>query len=150
MKKGAALFLGVVIILCDMVSKWWAQLYCMEPKNINSWLSFICIKNYGMSFGFFALHNVYAHLVFSCLIALFIGIFARYAYSRLKAFTFSEVIIIAGGLGNVCDRFAYGAVIDFIKIGYGGWTFPIFNGADIAISVGVLLLLYNIVRGTYE
>jgi signal peptidase II len=51
--------------------------------------------------------------------------------------------ILAGALGNLYDRLFLGYVIDFIEIHYGNFYWPIFNIADISISIGVILLLYT-------
>ncbi len=46
-------------------------------------------------------------------------------------------LIVAGGLSNLFDRFIHGFVIDFISI----WIYPIFNIADIYITIGILLTI---------
>lgn len=46
-------------------------------------------------------------------------------------------LILGGGLGNLLDRFLYGAVVDFIRLDF--INFPIFNCADIAVTAGVVL-----------
>ena len=53
--------------------------------------------------------------------------------------------ILGGALGNLLDRFMYGKVVDFIDIGSTGWRWPTFNVADIAITVGgvILVILYR-------
>ena len=53
--------------------------------------------------------------------------------------------ILGGALGNLLDRFMYGKVVDFIDIGGTGWRWPTFNVADIAITVGgvILVILYR-------
>ncbi|MCK5117252.1 MAG: signal peptidase II [Candidatus Aegiribacteria sp.] len=53
--------------------------------------------------------------------------------------------ILGGALGNLLDRFMYGKVVDFIDIGGSGWRWPTFNVADIAITVGgvILVILYR-------
>ena len=50
-------------------------------------------------------------------------------------------LIAGGALGNVVDRFRYGAVTDFIDIHIAEWPLPTFNLADLAIWVGVVLLM---------
>ena len=52
-------------------------------------------------------------------------------------------LVIGGALGNVVDRFKYGAVADFIDIHWGDYHWPAFNLADAAISVGVVILLID-------
>ena len=51
--------------------------------------------------------------------------------------------VIGGALGNLYDRIVYGYVIDFIEIHYNNFYWPIFNIADVAISIGIILLLYS-------
>ena len=51
-------------------------------------------------------------------------------------------LILGGAIGNLLDRFSDGFVSDFIRIG----TFPTFNVADSCITVGISLLLLNIVK----
>ena len=50
-------------------------------------------------------------------------------------------LLIGGALGNLVDRFAYGAVVDFVFLHAGSFRWYVFNGADCAIVVGVVLLL---------
>jgi signal peptidase II len=51
-------------------------------------------------------------------------------------------LLTGGGLGNLIDRLLHdGAVVDFVSVGIGPWRTGIFNVADAAISLGVLLLL---------
>lgn len=47
------------------------------------------------------------------------------------------VIIMAGGLSNLIDRFEYGGVVDYISIG----NFPVFNLADLYINIGLVLFI---------
>ncbi len=50
-------------------------------------------------------------------------------------------LLIGGALGNVVDRVAYGAVVDFVSLHAGSFRWYVFNGADCAIVAGVALLL---------
>lgn len=50
-------------------------------------------------------------------------------------------LVMGGAIGNVIDRFAYGAVVDFLDFHWAGWHFPAFNVADSAITVGAALIL---------
>ncbi|SFN20473.1 signal peptidase II [Dokdonella immobilis] len=51
-------------------------------------------------------------------------------------------LVVGGAIGNVIDRVRLGHVVDFIDVHYAGWSFPAFNVADSAISVGAVLLLF--------
>lgn len=49
-------------------------------------------------------------------------------------------LIVGGALGNIIDRLRQGAVTDFIDLYWRNWHWPTFNGADIAITMGALLV----------
>ena len=51
-------------------------------------------------------------------------------------------LVVGGAIGNVIDRVRLGHVVDFIDVHYAAWSFPAFNVADSAISVGAVLLLF--------
>jgi len=55
-------------------------------------------------------------------------------------------LIIGGALGNIIDRIALGAVVDFIDFGF--W--PVFNLADMAIVVGVIMTMVVVVKETWK
>lgn len=58
------------------------------------------------------------------------------------SFILALALILAGGVGNLIDRFTHGGyVVDFINLGIGSLRTGIFNVADIAITLGVLMLL---------
>ena len=52
-------------------------------------------------------------------------------------------LVLGGAMGNIWDRIEYGAVADFLHFFVGNWSFYIFNVADAAITVGVILLLWD-------
>lgn len=52
-------------------------------------------------------------------------------------------LVLGGALGNLWDRLAQGYVVDFVLLYYDRWSFPAFNVADSAITVGVVLLLLD-------
>ena len=56
-------------------------------------------------------------------------------------------LMLGGALGNVIDRVLFGHVIDFIRVHYEQWYFPVFNVADSAITVGFGLYILDNLRG---
>ena len=56
-------------------------------------------------------------------------------------------MVIGGIVGNLVDRILYGAVIDYLSFDFFGYSFPIFNIADIGITIGFLILVIDIFRG---
>ena len=57
-------------------------------------------------------------------------------------------LIFGGALGNLIDRWRFGAVVDFIDVYWGIYHWPAFNVADSAISVGVALLALRFLTGS--
>jgi signal peptidase II len=54
---------------------------------------------------------------------------------------FSLALILGGAIGNLIDRFAYGEVIDFIDVGFRNTRWPVFNIADSAVTIGMIILV---------
>ena len=77
--------------------------------------------------------------------ALILLIFAVFYYSKLKninaTMKYGGLITVAGAIANMIDRLGNGVVVDFIDIRHG---FPVFNIADIAIVVGMFIMIYVI------
>jgi signal peptidase II len=60
---------------------------------------------------------------------------------------FSLMLILGGALGNCLDRILYGQVLDYLDFFYQSWHFPIFNFADTAITIGIMLLAFDFIWG---
>jgi signal peptidase II len=103
-------------------------------------LRFTYIQNPGMAFGirfggklFFTIFASIASVII--LIYLFRMRRERF-HSRL-----SLALILGGAIGNLIDRFAYGEVIDFIDVGIKNTRWPVFNVADSAVTIGMIILV---------
>jgi signal peptidase II len=104
--------------------------------------------NTGISYGWFQQESPIGQWVLLAIKAfavIFLWIWLARAGSRLSAVAIG--LIIGGALGNAIDRYAYGAVVDFVLlyIRTATWRFDwyVFNLADVAIVAGVLFLLYE-------
>jgi len=138
-----ATFIGLSILVLDRFSKLLALVLCQESHDLTSFLACNLSFNRGVSWSLFASEDAYVTIILVCAIVGLIGLLGWHAYKRLQAnkSITAEVMIIAGALGNLVDRILYGAVVDFILIHYKTWCFPIFNVADIAITLGVALFI---------
>jgi len=56
-------------------------------------------------------------------------------------------LILGGAFGNLIDRISTGEVIDFIDMGIGSYRWPTYNVADIAVTVGAVILIAGFVTG---
>ena len=138
-------YLIVISILCflDQYSKIYISLNI--NKLINKDLLILTIeyiRNYGAAFNILSGSRLFLSLIsiISTIILLYL-IFIR-EDKRINKYGLS--FIVAGSIGNGVDRIFYGYVIDFIKIKFV--DFPVFNIADIAINIGILVIIINYFR----
>ena len=138
-------YLIVISILCflDQYSKVYISLNI--NKLINKDLLILTIeyiRNYGAAFNILSGSRLFLSLIsiISTIILMYL-IFIR-EDRRINKYGLS--FIVAGSIGNGVDRIFYGYVIDFIKIKFV--DFPVFNIADIAINIGILVMIKNYFR----
>ena len=116
----------------------------VEKIYVNEYLDFILVFNTGISYGLFSGGGDFQKWILislSILIVIFLLSFIRNESSILSKLSIS--FIIGGALGNVLDRFVYGAVVDFISLHAKGFSWYIFNIADMFIVVGVILFILS-------
>ena len=116
----------------------------VEKIYVNEYLDFILVFNTGISYGLFSGGGDFQKWILislSILIIIFLLNLIRNESSILSKLSIS--FIIGGALGNVLDRFTYGAVVDFISLHARGFSWYIFNIADIFIVLGVILFILS-------
>ena len=104
--------------------------------------------NRGVSFSFFAQQSkLGVDLLIAFTLAVTAALIVWLLRTRSQLAAWGIGAIIGGAIGNVADRFAYGAVVDFLDLHAFGRHFFVFNVADAAINVGVALLLIEAAWG---
>lgn len=97
------------------------------------------IRNPGAAFGI-TLGGRWFYLVLS-VIAIAVMIYYLFRLPPVERWgRYAMMSILGGATGNLIDRAVYGAVTDFIDIGVGAYRWPVFNVADSAITIGIILL----------
>ena len=116
----------------------------VEKIYVNEYLDFILVFNTGISYGLFSGGGDFQKWILislSILIIIFLLNLIRNESSIISKLSIS--FIIGGALGNVLDRFTYGAVVDFISLHARGFSWYIFNIADMFIVLGVILFILS-------
>ena len=108
-------------------------------------LSFILVYNTGVSFSLFSGASIFILIPVS-LTVIFIVAWMWLKTSNSQSAAFGYGMIIGGAFGNLVDRIYRDGVVDFILFHIGSWSFAVFNIADSAISIGVVLLLFDTFR----
>lgn len=152
--KGSALrwlWLAVVIVVLDQVTKIWAEnvLSTVGSIEVLSWFNFTLAYNTGAAFSFLASAGGWQRYFFLGIGLVAVVIIIAWL-KRLQAHeqmtALGLVSILGGAVGNLIDRALYGHVIDFIDWHYAGWHWPAFNIADSAIMVGAVLVVVSGLR----
>ena len=136
----------LIIFLLDRISK--LYVIHLDGTLLNSeiitskFISIQLIWNEGVAFGLFAFDDKFFYNLITGFIIVIILILIFFIKKTTGIEKYSFLIILAGALGNVFDRFLYSAVPDFIDIHYQNFHWFIFNVADIFITLGVILLIY--------
>jgi signal peptidase II len=141
--------LAALVILLDQASKHWVlnifQLPLKGSVPVAGPLHLTMVWNKGVSFGLLRAEvdlTRWALAAFSVIVSIFLAVWARNSTRKLSATALG--LVMGGAIGNVVDRIRFGAVADFIDVSrlYFPW---IFNVADAAITVGIALLLLDMV-----
>lgn len=136
------ILLALVVIAIDQVAKVLATAH-LDPSRpielVGSLLRLVPAENSGGIFGLFPGSSPLFALLSATALVLLALAYER-APDRLLL-TVGYGALIGGALGNLLDRISHGAVLDFIDLGLGDLRIPLFNLADLAISLGVLALL---------
>ncbi len=138
-------WLAAAVVVLDQLTKWAvvATFSRGEVLPITGWFNLLLTYNEGAAFSFLAGAGGWQRWALSglaiVLSAVLVVWIARAASRWVEALPLA--LILGGALGNVIDRLRIGAVVDFLDLHYGGYHWPAFNVADMAISAGALIIL---------
>jgi signal peptidase II len=107
-----------------------------QHRQLLPGVKIVHVRNTGVAFGFLSGGGAVVLVFTLAALALLIGYFVTHPGRR--GLWIPTGLLVGGALGNLIDRLANGAVTDFIKLPH--W--PAFNVADMAITFGVLALVY--------
>ena len=136
-------FFFILIIFFDQLSKYGVNQYIPLNNNIivTPFFDIINIRNTGIAFGLFS--NVISPWIILVVVGIInIIIFIWLIRTKNNLEKTGLTMIIAGGLGNFIDRLIHNYVIDFFYFHINDYYWPAFNIADIAITLGIILLIF--------
>jgi len=138
--------IAVVVLILDFISKKWIVNNMKIGEQFSVIGDFFLItshRNRGAAFGILQDQRVF----FIIITVVIVGAIIWYAHSVRKSGTVLLLaglgLVLGGAIGNFVDRARFGEVVDFFKFNFGSYTFPIFNVADSAIVVGVILIMLD-------
>jgi signal peptidase II len=139
---------AAVVVALDQITKNVASSRLEPGESISilgDFIRFTLVHNTGAAFGLFPGSRVPFIIVSVLAIAVVLYLFLRETYRSVL----NRVLlgcILGGAFGNLIDRVRLGWVVDFIDMGIGQVRWPVFNVADSAVTLGVVLLAWNLAR----
>lgn len=138
------------LMAVDQLSKWWVlNIYNLPAKGsveILPFFSLTMVWNKGISMGL-SLGDAlgkWGIVALTAGISLWLLFWLKKSERVVEATALS--LILSGAVGNLIDRFIHGAVVDFIHLHAFDYNFYVFNVADSAITIGVIMLLIDGLR----
>lgn len=136
--------IAILVIVADFYTKYLVYTHMALHETIELPVKFIqltYVQNFGGAFGIFQHQKLFfivaAAVAVTCVLYFFDDIKEMGRLSFVSA-----SLIFGGAIGNLIDRIRFGYVVDFLDLRW--W--PVFNVADIALTVGVFLLFIEVIR----
>lgn len=152
-KSRLTLITGITVLILDQITKALVHNLMQLHQSIEivpNLVRLTYLKNTGAAFGFLAGNRSTLRMVFFVLVSSVAIGCVLYLLKNLRPGHLAQVVslslILGGAIGNLIDRLRMGEVIDFIDLHWHHVHWPAFNVADSAITIGVILLLFQMIR----
>jgi signal peptidase II len=145
--------LALVVFALDQLVKYWIiDVVRLRERGFVDVLPFFnltWVENRGVSMGMLTADGDMGRwLLVALTAAISVGVAVWLWRERNRLDVLALGLVLGGAVGNIVDRVRFGYVVDFLHFFWGEWHFYVFNVADAAITVGVILLLLRaLVRG---
>lgn len=134
-----SIIISILVALLDQIIKFFIDKQVLFRKVIPDLFNIHKVYNYGVAFSFLE-NKRYLILLFSIILIYFL-FNLRKDLPKAKKYDILFGVILGGILGNLIDRIFRGFVIDYFEIFLGQYSFPIFNLADICITLGIIIMI---------
>lgn len=157
MKRNVIFFVlgALVVIALDQITKSAVSSRFLMNESyavINGFFNLVYVMNPGAAFGFLASASAAFRYIFFIGVTLMAILLILYYLVKSRpgniVAVLSLTLIFAGAVGNLIDRIRFGAVVDFLDVYIGTWHWPAFNVADSAITVGAILMIWEMIINT--
>ncbi|WP_088009215.1 signal peptidase II [Indiicoccus explosivorum] len=137
--------IALLIVILDQWTKWIVVKSMELGERIPVWepyLAWLSHRNRGAAWGMLEGRMWLFTIITLIVIGFIVYYFHRYAKDQ-PFFQATLMVLLGGAIGNFIDRLWRGEVVDFVDILIPviGYDFPIFNVADIALTVGVIMMV---------
>jgi signal peptidase II len=149
------LWLTLAVVLLDRATKAWFESRTVEGwrhEIIHNFIYLVHSRNPGIAFGVLAdSASTGTRIILIAGSLVVIGVLAWLLVagkSGSKVSAAGLALLLGGAAGNVTDRIFHGAVTDFFEVWLGTYHYPAFNVADSAITIGAVLMIFDVLFGS--
>jgi signal peptidase II len=143
-----------IVVICDQISKLYVDAVMWPHQSITvieNFFNITYIRNPGGAFGLFARAERWIVrpllLGLSAVTMVIILLIYRSTPADRSLIRLAFSLILGGAIGNLIDRVRFDEVIDFLDVHWYHYHWPAFNIADAAITIGVVLLCWDLLFG---
>ncbi len=145
------IWLSLAVVFLDRATKAWIESQTDESwrhEVLRNFIYLVHSRNPGIAFSIFANSNspvLRVLLILGALVIIGVIAWLLVASKHLSALNAAGLALLLGGAtGNLTDRILHGAVTDFLEVFLGSYRWPAFNVADSAITIGAILLIFDV------
>lgn len=143
-RRVGAVVVAVLLFAVDQLSKLFV-LHRLDladgPVRVLPFMDLTLVWNRGISYGLFQQSGLGRWILVALTLAAVVVLSLWLRRTQKSVVAYAIEVILGGAVGNLVDRVVYGAVVDFVHLFYAGYSWYVFNIADAAIVVGVIVLL---------
>lgn len=141
----SSLLVGLAVLAADRLHKF-VQLDILdwtggEAVAVTSFFNYVLVWNTGVSYGLLSGVPPAAILAITGVAMVFLAWW--WVATGAPRVRLGLALCLGGALSNLIDRWLWGAVADFFHFHWAGWSFYVFNIADMAISLGAVVLIFD-------
>jgi signal peptidase II len=151
------LWLTLAVVLLDRASKAWFESQTTEGwrhELVHNFIYLVHSLNPGLAFGILSDSASPATRIILILgSVVVIAVLAWLLVTNTSGSSLAAAglaLLLGGATGNVTDRILHGAVTDFFEVWFGTYRYPAFNVADSAITIGAVLIIFDILFGAKQ
>lgn len=134
-----SIIISILIAILDQIVKFIIDKKVLFIEILPTLFNIHKVYNYGVAFSFLE-NKRYLILLFSLILIYFL-FNLRKDLPKTKKYDILFGVILGGIIGNLLDRVFRGYVIDYLETFILGISFPIFNLADICITLGIIIMV---------
>lgn len=139
--------ISFIVLVLDQLSKMFATMYLVNNTVtvIPNFFKLEYALNTGAAWSLFNNHQVLLIIISIILMIILLFLIKRFKMNNRNSIAFG--LLFGGIVGNLIDRLFNSYVIDFLSFKIFNYDYPIFNIADIAVVIGVIFLIFAIIKG---